>query len=180
MAETAYELADAHPYYREAIPQVLRALAARYPRAALRRVCLYPARPRDESMGNVNERGVIALNPRWFAADPDVLRRAATGRTAFPLGDGRQVAYHGSMIAEPLHVLTHEFGHVVQYDVDGWERFTSPLLREARADPSLAPAGYALANATEYWAELFAACELGAATGPHVSAMRQLLGGMRS
>lgn len=180
MPGTSYELAGAHPYYRREIPLVLGALCARYPRAVLRRVVLYPRRPHDESMGNVNERGTVALNPRWFAADPGELRAAATSRTAMPLGDGRYLAYHGRMTEEPAHLLTHEFGHVIQDCAPGWQELTAPLLAEARARPDLAPAAYGLCSAVEYWAELFAATELGLASGPHVDAMRERLGELRA
>ena len=177
---TSYELAGAHPYYRREIPLVLGALCVRYPRARLERVILYPRRPNDESMGNVNERGTIALNPRWFAVDPKELKDAAKSRTAMPLGGGKFLAYHGRMTEEPLHVVTHEFFHIVQDYAPEWQEFTAPLLAEARAHPDLAPAAYGLTNATEYWSELATAAELGLTSGPHVDAMREKLKELRT
>lgn len=171
-----YQLDGFHPYFQVAIPAIFERLRAKYPRAPLKQVRLTKLKEGDTSMGNATQPGVIAFNPHWFARDPMYLQQAATEKTAFSLGDGRMIAYHGLMTEEPVHVITHEFTHVLTEALPGWREWSRARWLEATKLPSLAPAGYALANEIEYFPELFTAMELGLYTdATHPDMLREFL-----
>ena len=148
----------------------------KYPGADLKDIKIGQMIEENHSLGNVNVKGVIEFNPYWFTAPPSMLQEAARGNREMPLGKGLgTMPYHGEMIEEPQHVVTHEFGHILCYKLPHWEKFATALLNQATDDPSLAPAGYALANPIEYFAELFACVELGFDCGLHADYMREFL-----
>lgn len=101
------------------------------------------------------ENNTIGLKSFWFEQEPQVLQAEALSPPFF----------HGPMTAEPVHVLTHEFGHVFCSNFQqGWKaRAEVARLACTRATPS-ALDGYALGDPDEFTAELFALCELGFAS----------------
>lgn len=167
-----YRLRGAHPGYREVVPKILGRLVEQYSGAMLDEVSLYPYRAGDRSLANVNQRGRISLNPYWFAVSPTYLATAAKTRVDVPVMRSLTLPFHGAMTEEPVHVLTHEFGHCVWDACKNPEGFTEPLLAQARKDPTIAPAVYGLTNTIEYFAELFAAVHLGLYDGPHAAPLR--------
>lgn len=171
-----YEFDTVHPYYQLVIPEIIERLVKKYPRAELHTVKLSENQRCNFSLGNANVKGVISLNPYWFEREPSILKQAAKSDYMMPLGNGEEAGYHGKMIEEPLHVITHEFGHILSDNVPGWQVVASKMWTEATKKPELAPAVYALANPIEYWAELFAASELNLSDSPHVKYMRSFLG----
>lgn len=154
-----YELADAHPAFRPLIKRTIDDLFEQYPRCPLRAVRIYARKPGDRSMGNTTENGVISLNPYWFARDPAILEEA--GRKQPIVRVGRVELLWHIPAQEPIHVLVHEFGHVLGPTLDGYQEWCLSWWRRATANPENAPTGYALANPTEYFAEAFALTELG-------------------
>jgi len=150
-----YDLGKAHPVYRRAIPPLVERLAWLYPKAPLRRVRVYEPAQSDRSLANEDRPGVISLNLLWFGAEPETLQRRAL----------QLPRYHGPMIEEPQHVLTHEFGHVLCEALEaGWQDRAAEAWASATAEPERAPTPYALSDPDEYFAELFALAELGFAT----------------
>ena len=170
-----YQLEKAHPQYQPLIESILIPLCEKYPRCPIKLVRLYDLKEGDRSIANADNKGVISLNPYWFIQSPDVLNAASHGDRMINVGDGILVAYHGDMLDEPNHVMVHEFGHLLTDALPGWKEFITPLWQEALNQPELTPAGYGLTNIIEYWAELFAAVELGISDNPHVMAMRDFL-----
>lgn len=154
-----YNLAYAHPSFVPPIRQTIDALAARYPRVPLREVRLYDPKPGDRSMARTTAHE-IALNPYWFSRPADELKEAAKRCTDIRLR-GHVVKWHGGMTDEPIHLCTHEFAHSLSHALPGWRVLAGPARNRALADPSLAVSGYGLSNNDEYFAELFAAYELG-------------------
>ena len=154
-----FDLGDAHPDFRRAIPEILLPLAERYPGARLTSVCLYRPEPGDTSMGATLPSGEIILNSYWFSRSPDELSAAAK-RHAVVLVDDVPMGWHACM-PEPKQILIHEFFHafrnghpdVMRWADDAWARSTRRL--------ELSPSGYALSDAEEFWAEAMATRELG-------------------
>lgn len=163
--EIEYDLSDAHPDFVTQIPEIVGPLALRYPTAVLRRVGLYQLVPGDASMGRASPDGAVEFNPFWFGRDPRFLAEAAKDHPVVDVG-GISMAWHGPMVDEPAHVVTHEFAHCVWYGLppERASNWADARWLAATRDPSLAPTGYALANAVEYFAELFALVELGHGT----------------
>ena len=164
-----FDLDAAHPAYRPLIEARMTDLSKRHPSALLERVYVgEPRREGDVSMGYYDEdEHYVWLNGYWFSKDPDILRRAARSEPLF----------HGRMTEEPAHVLTHEFGHALEWG----NRRIRPRMREvwdaATRDPHRAPAAYGLTNDAEYFAELFATCELGLANEDHRAQLRYVMEG---
>ena len=174
---TQFELGDAHPAYRLLLPLMFGALADRYPQVELRRVYLFRGTPADHSLGNADKKGEVGLNPFWFSAPPAALIAAAQGPRNMPVGNGLVLAYHGDMVREPDHLVTHEFAHVLSDFIPGWAERADRLWHAATEDPELAPSAYACTNASEHWAELFTAYEMGVAIPAQETAVREMLGG---
>jgi len=173
----AYRLGAMHTRFRALLPPMFGALLKRYPQAPLKEVGTFAPKGSDRSMGHaLISDGTIKFNLYWFAQDPAVLAAAARTRPDMPLGNDTSLAFHGAMVDEPLHVVTHEFGHCLAVAHKGAEALSRQWWREACLNPGLAPAAYALVNPIEYWAELFAAFELQAHIGPHIDEMRVFLG----
>lgn len=158
-----YDLTRAHPRFAPMIREIIGALVERYPWAPLHSVRVYEPPLGDRSMGNTKD-GVISLNEHWFGADPRDLQDAALARHDILLRRLR-VSWHGGMTAEPIHLLSHEFGHALAPAIPGCRAFARDARAAALLDPSLAISGYGLVDDDEYWAEIFAACELGKASG---------------
>jgi hypothetical protein len=176
-----FDLSGAHPDYRRDVPEILLPLASRYPGARLRSVSLYVPKPGDTSMAATYPGGDVRLNSHWFARDPAHLAVAALHLSVVDVG-GFQVGWHGPMVREPEHLLTHEFGHVVwqslpQRVVEEW---AGDRWRASTRDPQRSPGGYALAHdPPEFFGEMFALVDLGFATDDEVSDMMDLIGGLR-
>ena len=168
-----YDLDRAHPASAPLIRRIVDALAERYPWAPLREVRLYEQKSGDRSMANTTEHE-ITLNPYWFSRDPVELRLQATRNTRVRLR-GREVEWHGGMTDEPRHVLTHEFGHSLSHALPGWRALAGQARSRALDDPRLAVSGYGLVDDDEYFAEMFAAYELGTARIACARAVRDLL-----
>jgi len=148
VAEIYYSLAGAHPYYCIEVPSILDRLHVKYPDAPLQRVELY-YRETDTSLAS-NDGKTLRLNAYWFAADPDFLKDASR------LGRG----WHCCLGREPDRVLTHEFGHSLMESRAGLRQWAKRRWEAATIKPWLAPSGYALVSADEYFPETFAALEL--------------------
>lgn len=170
-----FRLDGAHPAYRPLIERMIGDLLERYPAALLRTVRIYDPPEGDRSMG-YTKKGMISLNAHWFGRDPAVLRDEALTRPAVLL-QGRRVAWHGGMIEEPDHLLAHEFGHVLSDALPGWRDFAGAARRVASRNPGMAVSGYGLVDDDEYWAECFAAFELGIARDEIAIGVRCLLDG---
>ena len=174
-----FDLAGAHPRYRDEVPEILTSLARRYPGAGLRTVRLYRPEPGDLSMAATLPGGVIQLNEFWFVAAPDELSEAAR---CYPVVvvDGVTMGWHGPMTDEPEHVLTHEFGHVA---MEALRREAADWARErwqrATHDPVAAPSGYALANPEEFFGEEFALVHLCLATEDETADLLNLIDPLR-
>ncbi len=168
-----FDLARVHPSFVPPIRQTIDALAARYPRAPLREVRLYEPKPGDRSMARTTAHE-IALNPYWFSRPVDELKEAAKRCTDVRLR-GHVVIWHGGMNDEPIHVLHHEFAHSLSHGLPGWRALAGQARGRALADPALAVSGYGLANDDEYFAEMFAAYELGMLRGKDRDGMSELL-----
>lgn len=174
-----YRLDKAHPEYQQIIPTTFDRLIARYPFATLKRVELIdPISKTDTSMGAALPGGVVQLNAYWFAGVPDRLNDAAKRDTLVPIGD-RKIRWHGPMMDEPAQVLSHEFGHIIEQaapEIIGM--WAAKQWQAATEQPVLAPTGYSLANAAEYWAEAFAMFDLGFASEAQANAVKALLSGV--
>jgi hypothetical protein len=157
-----FNLGKAHPEYRQIIPSVLTGLLAKYPFVPLKEVHLFDPATEDQSMGNATVPGVIALNSFWFAQDPELLRDAGQSDIMVCI-NGYDIAWHGKMVNEPEHLLTHEFGHILSQVLPEWHDWTCSRWEKAMINPQLAPSGYALGTPSEYFAEMFALVELGLA-----------------
>ncbi len=168
-----FDLARAHPSFVPPIRQTIGDLAARYPQVPLREVRLYDPKPGDRSMARTTAHE-IALNPYWFSRPISDLRDAAMRNTEVRLR-GCVVRWHGGMCDEPRHLCTHEFAHSLSHALPGWHALAGPARSRALADPTLAVSGYGLANDDEYFAEMFAAYELGMLRGKDHDGMRELL-----
>ena len=151
-------------------------LAANFPGVKVTRVALYQPEERDESLGSAYEDGTILLNPFWFSRDPTHLELAAKHRPITVVGD-IELGWHGPMVHEPQHVLVHEFGHLVWNSLPNGvaEKWSTSRWRAATRNTSLAPTGYALANPSEFFAEMFALCELGYGTPDQIDDMNELV-----
>lgn len=170
-----FDLARAHPEFRRIIPAILLPLAEHYPGAKLNAVGLYEPKDGDTSMGATYFDGRIQLNLYWFGRAPSELSAAAGCHAVVNVG-GVPIGWHGPMMWEPSQVLTHEFGHCIWNGLpqDRVEDWATPRWREATRRPHTAPSGYALASPPEFYAEMFALCELGLATADEVRDLREL------
>jgi hypothetical protein len=178
---TKFDLSNAHRSYQRDIPAILQPLMERYPGTRLRMVRLCDPKLGDTSMGATYPGGEIRLNAYWFARDPKYMSAAAE-RCSVVDGGGVQMGWHGPMVQEPQHLLTHEFGHVVwqclpQREVEEW---AGDRWRQATVTPHLAPSGYALANSEEFFGEMFALVHLGCATDEEGADLDDLIGRLRS
>lgn len=163
-----FALAGAHPGYQAIVPVLIGNLVDRYRHCPLRRVALYRPGDHDRSMGNEDQPGVIRLNGYWLEQDPAVLQRKAMTPPFF----------HGPMIAEPQHLLSHEFGHVLSDSyTDGWRDRALEYWQELTYVPERSPSLYALADIDELVGELFALVDLGFATKKQRSRLRHISGG---
>jgi hypothetical protein len=168
-------LNNAHPTFQEQIPAVYEGLLKRYPFTKLNRVELYEPRGHDTSMAAAFPNGIIRLNSYWFTGAPDRINDAAKRDAAIEV-DGKEILWHGPMVSEPLHVLVHEFGHVIEEALKQAAReWSRPRWMFATIMPDKAPSGYALANSTEYFAEAFALYDLGFASEEDADDMKKLL-----
>ena len=152
------DLAAFHPTYHAPMQDTFADLTRRYPVANLQKVLAFD-RPGDESMGYATK-NAIHLNRHWFSKPLDVLRRAAIGGRILRGAEG-VAAWHDDM-DEPRHVLTHEFGHLLADALPGYAAFARDGWLAATREPGLAASGYSLADPDEWFAETFAAAELGA------------------
>lgn len=73
----SFDLDHAHPAYRRSLTRILTDLAEKYPRAPLKRVELFEAKPGDRSLGSTEDGGVIRFSSFWFCRDPAFLQAAA-------------------------------------------------------------------------------------------------------
>lgn len=166
LTEIVKPMPDFHPRYEELIDEIFGRLQARYPQVHLRAIaCVPPSSAQDKSMGSELD-GVISFNAYWFGRHPSFLQSAAKTPPLF----------HGPMTDEPLHVFTHEFAHALAEGVTGLPERVKRLWEDATGDPESAPTEYALANPTEYFAELFSLCELGLAGESHRQQLRYAMG----
>jgi hypothetical protein len=168
VAMITYDLDGAHLLHQMEIPAILDALLVKYPDAKLSRVNLF-AKLRDYSIASEEDRkgGEISLNDYWFSEKPEFLVEAS--KTA--------KGWHCCLGREPQRVLTHEFGHCLADARPKLMVWAEWAWKQATRDPARASSGYALVNPGEYWAEEFAAYELGALAGPRREVMRGLLQG---
>lgn len=152
----------AHPDYVPILERVYGTLAHRYPWAPLKEVRIYQGRGHDRSMGSTSGDGVISFNSYWFSQPLAFLHEAGEGHHTVPVGNS-MIAWHGPMTEEPAHVLTHEFGHVIALADPRFLKWSRKRWRSATANvfADIQPSGYALEDADEYWAEVFALNELG-------------------
>lgn len=160
-----YDYVGMHELYRMEIPTVLDALMVKYPDAKLDRVELF-WRPLDQSIATT-EPPVLKLNAYWFSQKPQVLIDASK------LARG----WHCSLGQEPRRVLTHEFGHALMAARPHLRDYAEEAWENATLHPALAISGYALVDADEFWAEEFAAYELGVLAGRRRERMREVLAG---
>ena len=165
-----YDLKLAHADYRSVIPEIIDGLLTKYPRAALTQV--YVGKPRNEkdiSIGYYDEKAKkIWLNQYWVGRDPSFLQKAAKTEPLF----------HGEMTAEPAHICCHEFGHAVDWsDHQKIAKRRKEVWVAATKDPKSAVAAYGLTNDVEYFAELFAAVEMGVAREGQIAAFRYVMEG---
>ena len=172
------QLDDLHPDFKEVI-RLLKWLDGRYPWVRLKKVSLF-TKPGDKSLGTTTPDGIM-LNSYWFSRDPKYLKLAAIAGT--DRGDPKMPPFHG--MPEPIHTVIHETGHAVQFaleDNSDYQKLHQALFRKVRQDPTTAVSGYAIANADENWAEIFASVHLGgvdAQRNPQVRAMRFFLSGLK-
>jgi DNA topoisomerase-1 len=145
----------------------------RFPWVPLKTVKIYQPDPDDRSLGNADDRGVIALNSLWFKGDPEVLQRAAVEGVIVP-ADGHSIPWHRA-VAEPEHVVIHEFGHVATEALEDWQGAVEEARAAAIANPELAPSGYALGGPPEYFAEAFANLLMGLARPDEAALIKGLL-----
>jgi hypothetical protein len=158
-----FDLQGLHPSYDRVVRDVIRGLDVDYPLEAVQRVELYRGQQEgDESLGCVRTRGVISLNSRWFSKPIDELRDAARVDDLVPIGGSAPpLQWHGGM-EEPLHLLSHEFGHCLADKIPKWRDFAEKHWEHSCCDPIHArpPSGYCLATPDEFWADCFAAMRL--------------------
>jgi hypothetical protein len=183
-----YRLEAAHPAYRPAIRDILDELCRRYPGVDLAAVDLYEPEIGDTSMADADENFVIWLNAHWFARPPEILQRAADEALHMPLGNCRWLQFHPLHDDILLDVLAHEYGHVVALSHPAVLDWAEAAWLAATEEPELAPCGYALANgmadeddgsvASEFWAEAFAAFELGLAPSTMARQIAELVAPM--
>ena len=173
-----FDLSRAHPDFQREIPEILEPLVERYPGAKLRSVRLYDPRPGDTSMGATYPGAVISLNQFWFARDPKYLREAAVHHAIIEVG-GVPMGWHGPMIWEPRQLLTHEFGHIVWQCLPDAKAWACERWQAATRNPHLAPGGYALTSAPEFFGEEFALVHLGLATDEENADLSELLAPLR-
>lgn len=163
-----------HPSFAVPIASTLHRLRERYGVDA--RVKLHEPDSCDRSMA-YTEGTTIHLNPFWFDSPITVLRSAAAMGNV--RGDPTATLWHGGMVDEPTHVVTHEFFHALWnvrlHREPGFREFVSGGYERALADPALAVSGYALANPDEWLAETFSAAELGLDGNAQVDTARALL-----
>ncbi len=160
MALAHFDLKDAHPAYKVGIERILCGLADKYPWAGLRYVGLFEPTDVDRSLGRTEDGGKIYFNKRWFTQPPYILNEAS--RTNYKvLINGQEVLWHGKMLQEPLHVCTHEFGHVIAQQLPEYRDLAKSGWKASTTNNEHAVSGYALANPDEWWAETFCAVELG-------------------
>jgi hypothetical protein len=163
-----FDLAAAHPAFRDVIVETMEGLARDWPMMRLRRVVVYLPEPAkncrtcaNRSLGDATEPGVIRLNGYWFGRAPDILAAAGDADDEVPGYSG--LYWHGGM-PQPGQVLHHEAAHVLR---DGLgpdaEVFSYAMWLEATADPGRAPTGYACFNPSEWFAEAFVCLALGRA-----------------
>lgn len=147
-----------HPTYRAVVGPALDAMLSSYPACPLKEVRVYRGVPSDRSLGNADEPGVISLNAYWFAdRDYEALREEARQGYLFVLpGCAEVLKWHGGM-TEPMHLLAHEFGHVLSDVLPGYVEFAEAGWQAATADPPTAVSGYACSGPHEWWGEAFAA-----------------------
>lgn len=163
-----FELDKAAPEFQPIIQRRIIELTHKYPEAKLTRVYVgTPRKPKDISMGYYDEHKFeIWFNDYWMSK-PDMLVSAAKAQPHF----------HGEMIDEPIHVITHEFGHALELGLKDPAARMKKIWLAATKDPKKSPAQYGLVNETEYWAELFTACELGLANEDQLAQARYVLEG---
>jgi hypothetical protein len=155
-----FDLASAHQEHHKLIERIIGNLADRYPWVPLRTVRIYEPRSADDrSMGNADTPGTVALNAYWFAQPPSLLQAEALACRKVMI-NGCEISWHGPMIEEPVHVVTHEFGHVVTDAIPDWREWAVGGWRSALTNPENAVSGYALSDPAEFFAEEFAAAEL--------------------
>lgn len=115
----------------------------------------------DQSLGSASD-GWIHLNGFWFSDPIYKLQEAAKVGDRRPQSD--IATFHGGM-AEPEHVITHEFWHLMAEQAYQRDLKLMSVVRIgyqiALAKPSLAVTGYALANEQEWLAETGAALDMG-------------------
>ena len=166
-----------HPSLVFPVASQLARLRGRYGTAP--KVEVYAPKPNDMSLG-YTEGTTIRLNGFWWAEPAGKLRDAV--EIGNRPGDPEVPTWHAGM-AEPDHTITHEYAHALWNDRlrvrPEFQRFVREGYRSALSVPSLAPSGYALADDQEYWAEVFAAAELGLAGNAAVDEARELLEELR-
>jgi hypothetical protein len=163
-----FDLAAAHPAYRDVIVETYEGFLRDWPMTQLRRVIVYPPEHAkncrtciNRSLGDATEPYTIRLNGYWLGQDPEVLR--AAGEVDDYVPGYPSLRWHGGM-PQPYQVLYHEAAHVLR---DGLgpetEALSCAMWLEAMVDPGQAPTGYACYNDSEWFAEAFACLALGCA-----------------
>lgn len=170
-----------HPGYTDRLTMLFAGLARRYPWVGSVAVRFY-REPGDRSLGHTDGR-TIWLNSYWFDRPPAALEAAALEGALH--GVAGIADWHDGMIEEPEHLLTHEFGHVIEHALarePGFIDLRRDLFDEVRRHPERAPTGYCLVDQSECWAETFACITQGAAQtqeNPLVMRARNFLNGQR-
>jgi hypothetical protein len=157
-----FDLEGLHPSFERPVVDILNRLDVDYPIGALRRVTVRPEKPGDESMASADKPGEIVLHGRWFGRPIEELQAAARYRNIINLRPTQlPIAWHGDM-AEPDHVLSHEFGHCLQDVLPEWQTFAQIHWLASCQDPvhCWPVSGYALVGINEWWADTFAAMRL--------------------
>lgn len=169
-----FDLRGLHPTFRRPVVDVLVQLDEDFPLDCVRRVALYDGPEGDHSMGHSDIPGLIRLNRFWFARPIDELEAAARTNEVVPWPGG-DIPWHGGM-AEPQHLLTHEFFHQLQNRVE-WCPFAERGWRGCCEDPvnQRPPTGYAASGPDEYWGETGAAMVLISTEMEATRLMRELI-----
>lgn len=147
-----------HEDYQQVVPSIFEALLADYPACRLRHVELYNSSSNDRSLASADTPGTIKLNSYWFRDRPlEELRQEA--RTDYLVTLPRTdvtLRWHGGMV-EPVHVLVHEFFHVLGDTIPGMKEWAQKQWEATTEHPETAVSGYSLAGPDEWWAEACAA-----------------------
>lgn len=166
-----FEFEGLHPSFIQPVTDTFQALVDEYPLDLT--VKLFQAEG-DKSIGCSAQQGVVELNAFWFGEPIEFIQEATRNHPMVQTGQGVDIPWHGTTV-EPLHVLTHEFGHQLQFLIADWKTFAEPNWKRACQDvQACSLSGYALSSADEFWADAFSMMHLGMDT-PLSAALRSFL-----